>query len=130
MAPALVALIPSKATRSSSSSRSSTPQAKAPCAPPPWRARFTMLTALPASGPGSRPAEFPARTAPRHERAPFFLAPKPRALTAPLIAHPPNHLGGCHPTLAFAALPVLGQCRRLWSSWRLGHGVEQLKMLS
>ena len=50
IAPALVALMPSNAMRFSSSRRSSTPQAKAPCAPPPWSARLTSLTpdALPA----------------------------------------------------------------------------------
>src|SRR4051812_34172561 len=49
MAPALVALMPSNAIVSSSSRRSSTPQVKAPCAPPPWRARLMVRTRL-ASG--------------------------------------------------------------------------------
>src|SRR5215207_8197780 len=43
MAPALVATMPSKSRRPSSSSRSMTPQVKAPWAPPPWRARFMVL---------------------------------------------------------------------------------------
>src|SRR5258708_39689671 len=42
MAPALVALTPSILIRSSSSRRSSTPQVKAPCAPPPCSARLTV----------------------------------------------------------------------------------------
>ncbi len=41
MAPALVALMASMESRPSSSSLSSTPQAKAPCAPPPCSARLT-----------------------------------------------------------------------------------------
>src|SRR5215204_1525096 len=49
MAPALVALMPSNCRLSSSSRRSSTPQVKAPCAPPPWRARLMVRTRL-ASG--------------------------------------------------------------------------------
>src|SRR4051794_25317326 len=49
MAPALVALMPSNAIVSSSSRRSSTPQVKAPCAPPPWRARLMVRIRL-ASG--------------------------------------------------------------------------------
>src|SRR5829696_2367506 len=49
MAPALVALMPSNSIVSSSSRRSSTPQVKAPCAPPPWRARLMVRTRL-ASG--------------------------------------------------------------------------------
>ncbi|MCY1429722.1 hypothetical protein D9M71_456520 [compost metagenome] len=40
IAPALVPLMPSKSTRPSSSRASSTPQVKAPCAPPPCRARL------------------------------------------------------------------------------------------
>ena len=44
IAPALVALMPSIPRRSSSSRRSSTPQVKAPCAPPPCRARLIDLT--------------------------------------------------------------------------------------
>ena len=40
MAPALLPLMPSKCMRGSCSSASSTPQVKAPCAPPPCRARF------------------------------------------------------------------------------------------
>src|SRR5205085_3509779 len=47
MEPALVALMPSKAMPSSSRRRSSTPQVKAPWAPPPCRARLTVFTALP-----------------------------------------------------------------------------------
>src|SRR6516225_8091673 len=43
MAPALVALIASIPRRPSSSKRSITPQTKAPCAPPPWSARFTLF---------------------------------------------------------------------------------------
>src|SRR5829696_5076601 len=54
MAPALVALMPSNAIVSSSR-RSSTPQVKAPCAPPPWRARLMVRTRL-ASGRGLRVA--------------------------------------------------------------------------
>src|SRR3954452_919237 len=49
MAPGLVALVPSNSIVSSSRRRSSTPQVKAPCAPPPWRARFMVRTRL-ASG--------------------------------------------------------------------------------
>src|SRR3954454_8867762 len=49
MAPALVALMPSNSIVSSSRRRSSTPQVKAPCAPPPWRARLMVRTRL-ASG--------------------------------------------------------------------------------
>src|SRR5215204_4171833 len=55
MAPALVALMPSNSIVSSSSRRSSTPQVKAPCAPPPWRARLMVRTRL-ASGRTSRVA--------------------------------------------------------------------------
>src|SRR5579871_5853822 len=51
MAPALVALTPSMLTRGSSSNRSSTPQVKAPWAPPPCRARLTVR-----AGPAVRPA--------------------------------------------------------------------------
>src|SRR5262245_37206612 len=50
IAPALVAEMPSIAKRPSSSSRSSTPQVKAPCAPPPCRARlmcFRLLAGCP-----------------------------------------------------------------------------------
>src|SRR5690606_1691075 len=43
IAPALAPLMPAISRRSSSSSRSSTPQVKAPCAPPPCRARSTCL---------------------------------------------------------------------------------------
>src|SRR5919198_4228865 len=43
MEPALVAVMASMASRSSSSSLSRTPQAKAPWAPPPWIARLTGL---------------------------------------------------------------------------------------
>src|SRR5271155_4200859 len=43
IAPALAALMPSNAMRSSSSNRSRTPQVKAPCAPPPCRARLIDL---------------------------------------------------------------------------------------
>src|SRR5947209_12015483 len=46
MAPALVALMPSNSIRPSSMIRSSTPQAKAPWAPPPCRARFTVFSWL------------------------------------------------------------------------------------
>src|SRR5262249_38036221 len=46
IAPALVALIASIPSRPSSSIRSTTPQTKAPCAPPPWRARFTFFDGL------------------------------------------------------------------------------------
>src|SRR5271156_1401970 len=42
-APALAALMPSNAMRSSSSKRSRTPHVKAPCAPPPCRARLIDL---------------------------------------------------------------------------------------
>jgi hypothetical protein len=43
IAPALVALTPSISMRSSSSRRSRTPQVKAPCAPPPCKARLRGL---------------------------------------------------------------------------------------
>src|SRR5712671_4898530 len=43
IAPALVALMPSIPMRSSSSRRSRTPQVKAPCAPPPCKARLRGL---------------------------------------------------------------------------------------
>jgi hypothetical protein len=43
MAPALVPLIVAISIRSSASSRSSTPQVNAPCAPPPCRARSTVF---------------------------------------------------------------------------------------
>src|SRR3984957_12720878 len=43
MAPALVALMPSNRRSFSSSRRSSTPQVKAPCAPPPWSARLMVF---------------------------------------------------------------------------------------
>ena len=46
MAPALVALIASMSSRPSSSSLSSTPQAKAPWAPPPCRASVTGLVMI------------------------------------------------------------------------------------
>src|SRR5579885_2497462 len=54
MAPALVALMPSRARRSSSSRRSSTPQVKAPCAPPPCSARLMDLVAFRPAGRGMR----------------------------------------------------------------------------
>src|SRR3712207_4582405 len=60
MAPAEVALMPSSAMRSSSSSRSSTPQVKAPCAPPPCRARFTVF--VPAAPSVARRVFLPAST--------------------------------------------------------------------
>src|SRR5690349_1371469 len=41
MAPALVPLMPSMTSRPSSRRRSSTPQVKAPCVPPPWSAKLT-----------------------------------------------------------------------------------------
>lgn len=53
IAPALVALTPSIASRPSSSRRSSTPQAKAPWAPPPCNASVIGFTAWPVS-PASR----------------------------------------------------------------------------
>src|SRR6516165_4926894 len=46
MAPALVAQIPSNEIRSSSSRRSRTPHVKAPCAPPPCKARLTVLAVV------------------------------------------------------------------------------------
>src|SRR5277367_2066559 len=46
--PALVAVIPSKVRRSSSSRRSSTPQVKALWLPPPWSAKLIVF--CPASG--------------------------------------------------------------------------------
>src|SRR6185312_14481509 len=46
MAPALVPLMPSMKMRPSRISRSSTPQVKAPCAPPPCSARLTRLRAV------------------------------------------------------------------------------------
>ena len=115
MAPALVALIPSKAIRSSSSSRSSTPQAKAPCAPPPWMAKFRILTALLAFGYGPDPTVFGARAAPQRERAPIFSELKPRALTALLIAHSPGSPGSAiarHLPTSIGDLPVAGPYRR------------------
>src|SRR4029079_2845226 len=45
MAPALVATTPSKSSLGSSSSRSRTPQVKAPWAPPPCKARLRVLVA-------------------------------------------------------------------------------------
>src|SRR5262249_54016914 len=46
MAPALVALMVPSSIASSSSRRSSTPQVKAPCAPPPSSARLRYLVGL------------------------------------------------------------------------------------
>src|SRR5579883_1628200 len=60
IAPALAPLIPSISTRSSSSRRSSTPQVKAPCVPPPWSAR--LMTRL------SGVSRGPATTLFRHRR--------------------------------------------------------------
>src|SRR5260221_8024545 len=56
---ALVALSAWKESRSSSSRRSSTPQVKAPCAPPPWRASVITRAAVSATGAGDgAPAAF------------------------------------------------------------------------
>ena len=49
--PALVAEIPSISMRPSSRNRSSTPQAKALCDPPPWRARLTVFFSFPLMNP-------------------------------------------------------------------------------
>ena len=52
MAPAEVPEMPSICSQGSSSNRSSTPQVKAPCAPPPCRARSTATVARSAAGAG------------------------------------------------------------------------------
>jgi hypothetical protein len=75
MAPALAPLAPSKARPSRSSSASSTPQVKAPCAPPPWSPKFRDFRrrssgARAMSGRGSgmqRWGSTPARFAPARE---------------------------------------------------------------
>ena len=47
IAPALVALIASMSSRPSSSTQSIMPQTKAPCAPPPCRAKLTFFDGSP-----------------------------------------------------------------------------------
>src|SRR4029453_13403804 len=54
MAPALVPLTASNSSRPSSISASSTPQVKAPCEPPPCRARLTRLVGFMLLGSPSR----------------------------------------------------------------------------
>src|SRR4051812_47036280 len=67
--PALAPVIASIASRPSSISRSSTPQVKAPCAPPPWSASETVFSAFGPASPrgaaGFRPAR-PLMPRPSH----------------------------------------------------------------
>ena len=79
MAPALAPVIASMASRPSSRMASSTPQVKAPCAPPPCKASDTAFSAL---GPAS-----PRRAPPERARASAHCAVQPPSIDrlAPVI---------------------------------------------
>ena len=84
IAPALVALMPSNPMRSSSSRRSRTPQVKAPCAPPPCRARLMNLVSPFEVGVVSGP---PSARSPRWRPCCPLLVEAPAASKAAPVVH-------------------------------------------
>src|SRR5271169_2192 len=97
---ALAALMPSNVMCSSSSRRSMTPQVKAPCAPPPCRARLISL--------GS----------PREVVASSGLAAGSLATLASIVSAPCRGTGGfksraCRPSRMYAAVLAAGNAERV-----------------